>query len=70
MPKVLRIEEILKKNKGIDPEKLREFLEFDQQLLNIPFFPEFVSPPSTRERLIVGDPDNDDSRTVRLRFSR
>lgn len=69
MPKTLTIEEILSKNQGIDPEKLREFLEFARRLLE-------TSPPSepiapgARRRLVVGDPDDDDSRTVRLRYSR
>ena len=68
MRKTLTVEEILSKNPGIDPEKLREFLAFQQLVGTLPPpGPAFPIPP---RRVIVGDPDNDDSRIVRLRYSR
>lgn len=63
------IEEILSKNPGVDPKKLREFLDFQQLVGNVRPRQGSVL-PQTRRRLLVGDPDNDDSRTVRLRYSR
>lgn len=68
MPETPTIEEILSKNPGIDPEKLREFLEF-WQLVGTPL-PQEPTTPRPRKRLVVGDPDDDDSRTVRLRYNR
>ncbi len=69
MRKTLTVEEILNKNPGIDPEKLREFLAFQQLAGALPPHPGPASPKTPR-RLVVGDPDNDDSRIVRLRYSR
>lgn len=69
MQKTPTIEEILSKNPGIDSEKLREFLEF-QQFVGTVRPRQGSTLPKTGRRLVVGDPDNDDSRAVRLRYSR
>lgn len=63
------IEEILKDNPGIDAAKLREFLEFQRLVGSL--HPRQGEPSSpVRKRVMIGDPDDDDSRTVRLRYSR
>lgn len=69
-PKVPTIEELLSNNPGIDPKKLTEFLEF-QKLVGQPE-PRAGGPalPKPGRRLLIGDPDDDDARTVRLRHSR
>ena len=69
MRQTLTKEEILKKNPSIDPQELREFLEFQRLVGTLSPRQGQVS-PSVRKRLVVGDPDDDDSRTVHLRYSR
>jgi len=67
--KVPTIEELLSSNPGIDPQQLTEFLEF-HRLVGIRLPPQGITPSKGGKRLIIGDPDDDDSRMVRLRYSR
>ena len=67
MHKQPTLEEILANNPGIDPEVLRGFMEF-HKLFGIP--PITPGTPKIGRRLLVGDPDTDDARAVRLRYIR
>ena len=68
MHKPPTIEELLANNPGIDPDELREFMEFHKLLGSPPVAPAIH--PKIGRRLLVGDPDTDDARAVRLRYIR
>lgn len=68
-PKVPTIDELLSGNPGIDPQKLAEFLEF-YRAMGPQLPPQGMPPAKLGKRLVIGDPDNDDSRLVRFRYSR
>lgn len=68
MHKPPTMDELLANNPGIDPDKLREFMEFHKLFGGIS--PATPAIPKVGRRLLVGDPDTDDARAVRLRYIR